>query len=246
MKRDTTTKQWGDLAGKQKVAVILAGIFGIFVFLGIVGAAQSPPTTTQGKPAAAAPPPAPAAANAKFEATAESRGVLDPKTRVVMVTVRNTSTVAGSPRCFVRATSLSGNYKGYDYFTGDEVPVLKSIEPGAETTFSPGSPSPTRARNTPPKQQPSAHSLTVSPAKGVALTAGFAALVVIVGDLLGAGKLSSARQADPTFTRQQASQAAAITPPAPAPAAVQRPLAELVEAPSPNQNFESVNRGARS
>lgn len=94
------------------------------------------PAATQPAPQPVpAPAPTPPPAKAKFEAVVGRSSTLDPKTRVVMVTVRNTSTVTGSPSCFVRATSLSGNYKGYDTFSGREVPVLKAIAAGEETTF---------------------------------------------------------------------------------------------------------------
>ena len=53
----------------------------------------------------------------------------------ILVRVRNTSTVAGSSSCFIRGVSPSGTYKGYDNFTGTEVPLLKAIAPGEEVQF---------------------------------------------------------------------------------------------------------------
>lgn len=67
---------------------------------------------------------------ATYSATVPTYIPADPATLHVVVTVKNTSQVAGKPSCTVSASSANGTYHGFDIFELD-----KPIAPGKEFTF---------------------------------------------------------------------------------------------------------------
>lgn len=123
---------WEHTDWNKNIKTGLSIVLGLYALILTASLVSQPPTTKKDEPKAAvvAPAPQPEPPKPKYEASLGTYNAIDPATLVVLVNVKNISTVSGAPSCFVNVSNASNTYKGYDTFDPG-----KTLAPGEEWSF---------------------------------------------------------------------------------------------------------------